>query len=127
MEPNVVKMILQRGIWDRTGIMVESEVMKTRIYSNEIEAPLTKFIGDFLGNVCMGITLSLKTPQPIRTLKYEIRGEDVFLEVNGSEVPMNLNSGFSKVIVSNTIRGMVRHLKLADPEGTIRIEADMDA
>jgi hypothetical protein len=107
--------------------MVKSVVMKTRIYSNEMEAPLTRFIGNFLGNVCMGITLSLKTPQPVRTLKYEIEGEDVLLEVNGSEVPMDLNSGFSKVIVSNTVRGMVRHLKLEDPEGTIRIEVDMEA
>ena len=100
--------------------------MKTRIYSNDIEAPLTKFIGDFLGNVCLGITMSLKTPQPVRTLKYEIEGEDVYLEVNAAEVPMNLNSGFSRIIVSHTIRGMVRNLKLSDPEGTIRIEVDLE-
>jgi hypothetical protein len=37
---------------------------------------------------------------------------------------MDLNSGFSKVIVSSTIRGMVHHLKLDDPDGTIRIEVD---
>lgn len=100
--------------------------MKTRIFSNNIEAPLTRFIANFLGNVCAGITLSLKTPQPIRTLKYEIEGDNVRLEVNAAEVPMNLNSGFSRTIVSNTIRGMVRHLKLSDPDGTIRIEVDME-
>jgi len=100
--------------------------MKTRIFSNEIEAPLTTFIGNFLGNVCAGITASLKTPRPIRTLKYEIEGEDVRIEVNRAPVPMDLNSGFSKIIVSSTIRGMVRHLKLSDPEGTIRIEVDLD-
>jgi hypothetical protein len=100
--------------------------MKTRIYSNDIEAPLTKFIGDFLGNVCLGITMSLKTQRPVRSLKYVIEGEDVYLEVNAAEVPMNLNSGFSKIIVSHTIRGMVRNLKLSDPEGTIRIEVDLE-
>jgi hypothetical protein len=98
--------------------------MKTRIFSNGIEAPLTKFIGNFLGNVCVGITTSLKTPKPIRTLKYELEGEDVRIEVNQEPVSMDLNSGFSKVIVSSTIRGMVHHLKLDDPDGTIRIEVD---
>jgi hypothetical protein len=101
--------------------------MKTRIYSNEVEAPLTRFIGNFLGNVCVGITMSLRTPQPVRTLKYELEGENVRLEVNNEKVPMNLNSGFSKVIVSNTIRGMVRRLKLSDPDGMIRIEVDVEA
>lgn len=110
----------------QNGIVVESLTMKTRIFSNNIEAPLTRFIGNFLGNVCAGITLSLKTPRPIRTLSYEIEGEDVRLEVNAAEVPMNLNSGFSRIIVSNTIRGMVRQLKLSDPDGIIRIEVDLE-
>jgi hypothetical protein len=101
--------------------------MKTRIFSNGIEAPLTSFIGNFLGNVCFGITASLKTPRPIRTLKYEVEESDVRVEVNREPVPMNLNSGgFSKIIVSDTLRGMVRHLKLSDPDGTIRIEVDLE-
>jgi len=100
--------------------------MKTRIFSNEIEAPLTSFIGNLLGNVCVGITTSLKTPRPFRTLKYEIEEADVRIEVNQAPVPMDLNSGFSKIIVSDTIRGMVRHLKLSDPDGILRIEVDME-
>jgi hypothetical protein len=101
--------------------------MKTRIFSNGIEAPLTSFIGNFLGNVCLGITTSLKTPRPIQTLKYEVEESDVRIEVNREPVPMNLNSGgFSKIIVSDTIRGMVRHLKLSDPDGIIRIEVDLE-
>jgi len=99
--------------------------MKTRIFSNGIEAPLTSFIGNFLGNVCVGITTSLKTPRPIQTLKYEVEEADVRVEVNQAPVPMDLNSGFSKIIVSDTLLGMVRHLKLSDPGGTIRIEVDM--
>lgn len=100
--------------------------MKTRIFSNEIEAPLTRFIGNLLGNVCLGITKSLKTPQPVRTLRYELEAKDVLIEVNRQPVPMDLNSGFSKVIVNSTIRGMIRHLKLEDPDGTIRIEVDTE-
>lgn len=100
--------------------------MRTRIFSNEIEAPLTSFIGNFLGNVCIGITSSLKTPRPIRSLKYELEGQDVRIEVNREPVPMDLNSGFSKIIVISTIRGMIRHLKLDDPDGAIRIEVDTE-
>jgi hypothetical protein len=100
--------------------------MLIRIYSNEKEAPLTPFIGKFLGNVCAGITASLKTPQPIRTFKYELHGEAVQIHVNENPLPMK-SQGFSRIIILDTIRGMIRHLKLADPDGDIRIEVDMEA
>jgi hypothetical protein len=101
--------------------------MRVRIYSNDIEAPLTPFIGNFLGNVCAGITASLKTPQPVRTLKYELDGETVRIHVNQIFVPLNMSQGFSRIIVLDTIRGMIRHLKLTDPAGAIRIEVEMEA
>lgn len=101
--------------------------MKIRIYSNEIEAPLTSFIGNFLANVCVAITTALKTPRPIRTLKYEIEGEEVRIHVNELPIPLNMSQGFSRIIILDTIRGMIRHLKMADPNGTIRIEVDMEA
>jgi hypothetical protein len=100
--------------------------MRIRIYSNGIEAPLTSFIGRFLGNVCAGIAASLKTPLPIRTLEYELETEELRIRVNGDPLDMNMSRGFSKVIVRDTIRGMIRHLKLADPSGSIRIEIDME-
>ena len=94
--------------------------MRIRIFSNGIEAPLTPFIAGFLGNVCVGITSALKTPQPIRTLKYEIDGDKVRISVN--ELPVVLDHRFSQMIVRDTIRGMIQHLKMADPNGSIRIE-----
>jgi hypothetical protein len=101
--------------------------MKTRIYSNGIEAPLSRFIGSLLGNVCVGVAASLKTPQPIQTLKYELEGDAVRIEVNRSPVPLNMSQGFSRIIVSDTLRGMIRHLKMEDPGGLIRIEVDLEA
>jgi len=95
--------------------------------SNQIEAPLTPFIGKFLGNVCTGIAASLKTPQPIRNLSYDVDGENVQIEVNQSPVTLDISHGFSRVIVLDTIRGMIRHLKMADPNGVIRIEIDLEA
>jgi hypothetical protein len=106
--------------------MIESIAMRVRIYSNGIEAPLTPFIGKFLGNVCVGITDSLKTPQPIKALKFELDGEMVRIHVNQIFVPLNMSQGFSRIIILDTIRGMIRHLKMADPAGTIQIEVDME-
>jgi hypothetical protein len=101
--------------------------MRIRIFSNEVEAPLSRFIGNFLGNVCFGVVSSLKTPQPINFLKCEIEGEAVRIEVNQNPVPLNMSQGFCRIIIHDTIRGMVRHLKLADPNGTIRIEVEIEA
>ncbi len=101
--------------------------MRIRIYSNNIEAPLSPFIGKFLANVCAGITASLKTAHPIRTFQYELNGEDVHIQVNGGPVPRDMSHGFSKIIVLDTIRGMIRHLKMDDPNGVIRIDVDMEA
>jgi hypothetical protein len=100
--------------------------MKIRLYSNEIEAPLTSFIGKFLGNVCLGIVSSLKTPLPVKSLKLELIGDDVRLEVNNSPVALDLSQGFSKVIIRDTIRGMIRHLKMADPNGDIKIAVERE-
>jgi hypothetical protein len=107
--------------------VIKSKTMRIRIYSNGIEAHLTRFIGKFLGTVCTGIAASLKTPQPIRTLQYELEGEAVRIEVNQLPVALNMSRGFSKIIVLDTLRGMIRHLKMADPDGIIRIEIDMEA
>jgi hypothetical protein len=106
--------------------MLKSIAMKTRIYSNGLEAHLTSFIGSFLGNVCAGIASSLKTPRPIRAIKYELLDNSVSIEVNHIPVPLDMSQGFSKIIISDTIRGMIRHLKMADPNGAIRIEIDME-
>lgn len=98
--------------------------MRIRIFSNGIEAPLTPFIGTFLGNVCIAITSSLKSPQSIKTLKYEIEHDKVRILANGD--PVVLDHRFSQIIVLDTIRGMIRHLKMADPNGSIRIEVERE-
>ena len=100
--------------------------MRINLYCNEIEAPLTPFIGKFVGNVCAAITASLKTPQPFRNLIYEIEGDDVRIQVNKIPVALDLSRGFSRIIILDTLRGMVRHLKMDDPNGSIRIEVDLE-
>ena len=100
--------------------------MRIRLYSNNIEAHLTPFIGKFLANVCEGITTSLKTPLPIKTFRYELEGETVRVFVNQESVPLDMSRGFSRIIILDTIRGMIQHLTLADPNGAIRIEVDLE-
>jgi hypothetical protein len=111
----------------RQDAVIESQTMRIHIFSNGIEAPLTRFIGKFLGNVCAGIASSLKTPLPIKALVYELDGEEVRIQVNQTPLPLNMSQGFSRIIVIDTIRGMIRHLKMADPNGAIRIEIELEA
>lgn len=101
--------------------------MRIKLYCNEIEAPLTPFIGKFVGNVCAAITASLKTPQPFHDLIYEIEGDAVGIQVNKIPVALDLSRGFSRIIILDTLRGMIRHLKMDDPNGSIRIEVDLEA
>lgn len=101
--------------------------MRVKLYCNEKEAPLTHFIGKFVGNVCAAITASLKTPQPFHSLIYEIEGENVRIQVNKTPVALDLSRGFSRVIILDTLRGMIRDLKMDDPNGDIRIEVDLEA
>jgi len=98
--------------------------MKIRIWSNEIEANLTPFIGKYIGNVCLAIVASLKTTEPAGTLRYDVSGESVRITLNGRPLPLDLGSGFAEKMIHNTIRGTIRLLKMADTSGVIRIEID---
>ena len=102
--------------------------MKIRMWSNGAEADLTPFIGKYIGNVCLAIAASLKTPdEPVRALRYDVSGESVRIALNGSPLPLNLNSGFVEKMILDTIRGMIRLLKMNDPAGAIRIEINLEA
>ena len=101
--------------------------MKIRMWSNEIESNLTPFIGGYIGNVCTAIVASLKTSEAARTLRYDISGNAVHITLNGAPLPLNLSSGFAEKMILDTIRGMIRLLKMDDPSGVIRIEIDLEA
>jgi hypothetical protein len=99
--------------------------MKIRMWSNETEANLTQFVGKYIGNVCLAIVVSLKTSEPVRTLRYDVSGESVRITLNGARLPLNLSSGFAEKMILETIRGMIRLLKMSDPSGVIRIEISL--
>ena len=104
-----------------------SDAMKIRMWSNEIEVKLTPFIGKYIGNICLAIVASLKTSESVKTLRYDVSGESVRIALNGKPLSLNLNSGFAEKMILDTIRGMIRLLKMADTSGAIRIEIDPEA
>ena len=61
--------------------VLEFMLMKTRLFSNQIEAHMTPFIGRFVGNVCTGMAASLKLPEKIRSLSYDVDGENILIKV----------------------------------------------
>ena len=111
----------------RAPFEVKSHVMKIRVWSNEIEASLTPFIGGYIGNVCLAIVTSLKTSEAARTLRYDISGNSVRVTLNDAHLPLDLGSGFAEKMIHDTIRGMIRLLKMDDPSGVIRIEINLEA
>jgi hypothetical protein len=111
-------------------IATDAGVMKIQMWSDEVKTDMTPFIGKYIGNVCLAIVASLKTPEEeesVRTLRYDVSRESVYITLNGNPLPLNLNSGFVEKMIQETIRGTIRLLKLADPSGDIRIEIDLKA
>ena len=96
------------------------------MWSNEIEAELTPFIGKYIGNVCLAIIASLKTSESVKTLRFDVSGESVRIMLNGNPLPLDLSSGFAEKMILNTIRGMICILKMDDPAGVIRIEIALE-
>ena len=94
------------------------------MWSNGDEANLTPFIGKYIGNVCLAMVASLKTSEPVSKLRYDVSGESVRITMNDAPLSLNLNSGFAEKMILNTIRGMIRLLKMTDTSGAIRIEIE---
>ncbi len=82
-----------------------------------------EFVGRFAAAVCLGMVDALKAPRPARHVRFDLDGTVVTLVVDGSPVPME--KGFARVIVHDTLRGMLQHLKGLDPAGVVRIETTL--
>ncbi len=100
--------------------------MQIRLFSNNSEAWVSPFIGRFLANVCTAIAASLKAPRNVRKICYELEGEDVRIQINGDPIALNMSQGFARIIVGDTLRGMIRHLKGMNQDEIIRIEVEME-
>jgi hypothetical protein len=100
--------------------------MRVRLFCNGVEAPVTRFIGELIGHVCLGILASLKDASPKREAMFEVRGDKINVQVDGHAIAMDQSQGFATVIVSDTLNGMLRNLKGIDYSGTSRIEVHLN-
>ena len=88
---------------------------------------MTPFVGKYIANVCLAVVASLKTrEESVSALRYDVFGESVRVTLNGDPLPLNLNSGFVEKMIHDTIRGVIRLLKMDDPSGAIRIEINLE-
>jgi hypothetical protein len=101
--------------------------MQIRILCNGQEVVAGPFVGRFVGNVCFAIVTSLKAPRPSERVLFVLEEKTVSLEVDAQLVPMDYTQGFARTIVRDTLGGMIRHLKGIDPDGTVRIEIQLEA
>lgn len=97
--------------------------MKIRLFCNDLEAPVSPFVGRFIANICIAISRSLKTAEG-KNILFTFSGDRVGLEIDGLPVPLDLSQGFAETLVRDTLRGMVQHLKGMDPKGSTRIEIE---
>jgi hypothetical protein len=97
--------------------------MKTRLFCNDLEAPVSPFVGRFIANICIAISRSLKTAEG-KNILFTLSGDRVGLEIDGLPVPLDLSQGFAETLVRDTLGGMLQHLKGMDAKGRIRIEIE---
>jgi hypothetical protein len=100
--------------------------MRSKLYSNGVELFVGPFVGQFVGNVCLGVAASLKGPRPEQRICFELEGDAVRVEVDGASVPMDQSQGFAQTILRDTLRGMIRSLKGIDGDSMVRIEAEIE-
>ncbi len=101
--------------------------VQIRIVCNGTELIVGRFVGRFVAGVCSGIVEALKAPRPERRIEFELEAGLVRLWVDGTAVPMDRGQGFAQVIVRDTLRGMLQHLKGIDPDGNVRVETTLEA
>ncbi len=97
--------------------------MQIRLFSNGLEVPVSPFVRRYIANIGFAITESLKAAKG-NSIRFEIVGDSVRLEIDGCPVSLGLNQGFAETLVRDTLQGMTRHLKGMESGATIRIEID---
>jgi hypothetical protein len=101
--------------------------VKVRIICDGKDLAVGRFVARFVAGICRGIVDALKSPPPNREITFEVEGAAVRLWVDDVMVPMDGGQGFAHVIILDTLRGMLRHLKGIDPQGNVRIVTNLEA
>ena len=99
--------------------------MRVRLLCDGTEASVTPFVERILGSVCLATAASLKAPAATKGVRYELQGDAVRLHLDGAAVPLGLNQGFAAIIIRDTLRGMLQHLKGVRMDGNILIIVEL--
>ena len=93
--------------------------MKTELHVNDKLIPLNPFNQDYLGNILRGIVISLGYSGKEFSLNFN-SGE---LKIYSGDKEVEIRKDFVKLIVENTIKGMISSLKGVSSPKKITIKA----
>jgi hypothetical protein len=97
--------------------------MRTKLFCENQEAPVTPFVGRFAANVCLSIAVSLKAPVPHKMLQFILQRNAATLQIDDERV---LLAGFAETLVCDTLRGMISHLKGLEAGKDVRILIELE-
>lgn len=95
------------------------------MYCNGAEIQVGKFVSMFAANISAAVVASLRAPTPGRSIRFDLDGDAVAMEVDGVAVPLVRSQGFARTLVRSTLRGLVRELKGIEDGGTVRIVVEL--
>jgi hypothetical protein len=100
--------------------------MRAQLYSNGSEIPVNPFVERFVAAVCSGIASSLKAPRPQRSIALDLERDRVVLQVDSTPIVLDGHQGFAAILVRDTVRGMMSHLKGISGDAPARIVVSLE-
>jgi hypothetical protein len=100
--------------------------MRAQLYSNGLEVPVNSFVERFMAAVCSGIASSLKAPRPEKSIALDLGQDRIVLQVDSTPIILDKHQGFAAILVQDTIRGMMSHLKGIDGNAPARIVVSLE-
>jgi hypothetical protein len=85
--------------------------MKSTLRVDDCDIELGPFVETYLANVCRAILDSLKGTAGAQRAEFRIEGKGLELLVNDQPVDLGMDKGFARVIVRDTVLGVLAHLR----------------
>lgn len=85
--------------------------MKATLQVDGKKVEMNPFVETYLSNICLAILRSLKDTQDAQRVVFQIKGKDLELKVDDRPVDLHTKKAFAKVIVRDTLLGVLAHLR----------------
>jgi hypothetical protein len=96
--------------------------MKATLLVDQQRVEMNPFVETYLSNVCQAILQSLKGTERTQRALFRIQGKDLEMTVNDGPVDLHMAKGFAKVIVRDTLLGVLAHLRGTRKWSEIQVE-----